>query len=255
MPRGHLRLSREYAFAGNPFWKQPREFSKWEAFVDLLQRAAFVEHDHYANGHLVRLQRGQLILASRFGAQQWGWSRGKVTRFLHDLIRSGYVTAVEHPTGQVGMLVTWLCFDTLQDTAGEDEPVIWPPIAPEEDPRISHPRAASAPPAVQIEEEEEGERLRQIRITDAKKEKLASALLKASLGKPWVGELHALWRIQSDYSLAEFDTQYLARKLRPWSKVLDAETVIRSANDYMERAAGTGTMEGLLAELRIKNPV
>lgn len=70
------------------FWEESRSFSKFEAWIDLLQSARFeVEvKSEWINGKEVKFGRGQLIASFRFLQNRWKWgSITKVERFLNVL--------------------------------------------------------------------------------------------------------------------------------------------------------------------------
>lgn len=64
------------------FHDEGREFSKLEAWVWLLSRAAWRQHTRTIGGRTIELERGQLAASIRYMAEAWGWSRSRVERFL-----------------------------------------------------------------------------------------------------------------------------------------------------------------------------
>jgi len=84
---GYIPIHREYF--GHWLYKEPREFSKWEAFQDLCQRAAFVPRKEMIDGTLYHLGYGQLVVSQRFLMVAWGWkSKTRVQTFLRLLQES-----------------------------------------------------------------------------------------------------------------------------------------------------------------------
>lgn len=73
------------AFFDHPFWREPREYSKAEAWIDLYRMASFIDHIQIIKGVSVALKRGELMVSERFLEGRWKWSRGKVRRFLVSL--------------------------------------------------------------------------------------------------------------------------------------------------------------------------
>ena len=66
-------------------WEEKREFSKFEAWVDLIQTARFDKEtrSEWINGKGVTFSRGQLIGSIRFLQKRWNWgSITKVERYL-----------------------------------------------------------------------------------------------------------------------------------------------------------------------------
>lgn len=69
----------------NKLWKEKREFSKAEAWIDLIQTARYKDEKttEIIDGKLCTWGRGQLIASYRFLAKRWGWkSLNKVRHFL-----------------------------------------------------------------------------------------------------------------------------------------------------------------------------
>jgi len=68
----------------NPLWKEPREFSKAEAWIDLLMEARHdPEPDDVTIGFMtIWCYRGQCVKSLDTWANRWGWSKSKVRRFL-----------------------------------------------------------------------------------------------------------------------------------------------------------------------------
>ena len=66
-------------------WEESREFSKFEAWVDLIQTARFEtkERSEWINNREVKYGRGQLIGSIRFLKNRWNWgSNTKVENYL-----------------------------------------------------------------------------------------------------------------------------------------------------------------------------
>lgn len=79
---GWIRLHRQ--IADNRLW-QERPFSRGQAWVDLILLANHRPGYIRVRGIRVDVDRGQLAYAERTLAERWGWSRGKVVRFLNEL--------------------------------------------------------------------------------------------------------------------------------------------------------------------------
>ena len=69
--------------------QENREFTRGEAWEDLLFAAAFKPHARYFKGKEYHLNVGELVTSQRDLADRWKWSRGKVRRFLDDLYEHG----------------------------------------------------------------------------------------------------------------------------------------------------------------------
>ena len=80
--RGWIALHRK--IQDNFLWKEPRVFSKAEAWIDILMEAQHSEEpQEVAFGMTVlRCYYGQSLKAVGTWAERWGWSRSKVHRFF-----------------------------------------------------------------------------------------------------------------------------------------------------------------------------
>ena len=96
-------------FFANPLWVEPREYSRAEAWLDLIQAAGIEERVIILDGRAIESRRGELAASRRFLENRWRWSAGKVTRFLDMLKSQGMIeTRKEH-----GQTVIRLCnYDT-----------------------------------------------------------------------------------------------------------------------------------------------
>lgn len=88
----HIKIARRF-FRDDPFWNEPREFSRAEAWLDILQMAAWTKAELRVNtGERRTLLRGQFSASLRFLATRWNWSKSKGQRFIETLVRMDRVT-------------------------------------------------------------------------------------------------------------------------------------------------------------------
>lgn len=90
---GYVKISRK-AYETDPFWTERRVFSRWEAWEDLIQMAAWKAHRRVVGMTVVDIERGEVLASLRFLATRWKWSKNKVAAFL-DLL-----TEMERIKGQ-----------------------------------------------------------------------------------------------------------------------------------------------------------
>jgi thymidylate kinase len=76
-PGGHINLHR--GLREHPYWEDPERLRAW---IDVLFMAAWKRHRRLVGTAQVQLERGQFIASERFLSTRWGWSRGRVRRFL-----------------------------------------------------------------------------------------------------------------------------------------------------------------------------
>lgn len=86
MEEGWIKLSRK--LLQNELWKEPREFSKAEAWIDLLLSAEW-QGEHMG---IVRQSLAQL-------SQKWGWSRTNTHRFLKSLVVKNQLVPATYRVG------------------------------------------------------------------------------------------------------------------------------------------------------------
>jgi hypothetical protein len=95
----YITLSRK--FFEHPFWDEDREFSKAEAWLDLVRSARYdVSEGTMLIGMTVtKWNRCEFVASIRFLMKRWKWSTGKVTRFLN-LLKSEKMITTRVENGQ-----------------------------------------------------------------------------------------------------------------------------------------------------------
>jgi len=105
---GYIKLYRQ--LLDNPLWKE-KPFTKGQAWVDLLLKANYKDKTVEIKGKIITIKRGQLLRSADSLARDWGWSRGKVIRFLKELDDTANGTADGTP---YGTLITIENYETFQ---------------------------------------------------------------------------------------------------------------------------------------------
>jgi len=67
-------------------------YDRFHAWVWLIGHANYADSKHLYNGRIQEVKRGELVTSEMKLASEWGWSRGKVRRFLTLLEDDGMVT-------------------------------------------------------------------------------------------------------------------------------------------------------------------
>lgn len=75
-------------FEVDKFGREP--YSKREAFLDLVQMAAYEDSETFVNGYRYERSRGDVIVSKSFLSKRWGWSVDKVRRYTTYLERNGW---------------------------------------------------------------------------------------------------------------------------------------------------------------------
>ncbi|HEY8377411.1 MAG TPA: hypothetical protein VIK91_13035, partial [Nannocystis sp.] len=120
---GYIKISRK-AYDGDPFWNERRVFSRWEAWEDLIQMAAWRPYRKVVKGQVLPLERGQLLVSERFLSERWQWSRGKVRRFLSLLVEMERIGISDQYADHLGIVVTVINYDRYQSAGQADGPPV-----------------------------------------------------------------------------------------------------------------------------------
>jgi hypothetical protein len=84
-----------------------KPFCRFGAWVDLLLMANHEERKLSVGGSLIVIERGQLFTSSVSLSERWGWSRGKLERFLECLESDQMLTRKRTANGQLLTLVNY----------------------------------------------------------------------------------------------------------------------------------------------------
>lgn len=112
MNRGFIKLARRTF--DHYLWTENRSFSKFEAWLDLLQLAAHSPTKRIIRGHVVEIGRGEIIASLRYLGERWNWKKDKVASFL-GLIESDQM--VRRSTRQQETVVTICNYDIYNNTS------------------------------------------------------------------------------------------------------------------------------------------
>lgn len=114
---GHVKISRK-AFESDPFWLESRVFSRWEAWQDLIQMAAWKSQRRAVGASVVELRRGEILVSVRYLAQRWMWSKNKVAAFLQLLEEMGRIAGQRK--GQAGTAYLLVNYERYQGAPSAD---------------------------------------------------------------------------------------------------------------------------------------
>lgn len=88
-------------------WCEERIYSRFEAWLDLIQSARFEDTKQLIGNRFIEVKRGQILASLRFLAGRWQWSTKKVNSFL-DLLIQDKMIIKETPKG-TGQTVITIC--------------------------------------------------------------------------------------------------------------------------------------------------
>lgn len=113
MDYGYIKISRKM-FIDDPFWDERRQFSRAEAWIDLIQLASWRDRQQIVGATVVSLKRGELLASERFLSERWQWSRSKVRRFLDALVKMERIRKTDHEADHLGCIVSICNYDIYQ---------------------------------------------------------------------------------------------------------------------------------------------
>ena len=119
MSGGFVKLSR--GFFDHYLWAETRTYSKAEAFLDLIQRASFAEHQQLIDGQIITLKRGQQIASVRYLSKRWSWSKGKVERFLDGLAHDQMLHRKQGHRQTILTLCNYDSYNSTRDSDGDSD--------------------------------------------------------------------------------------------------------------------------------------
>lgn len=108
--KGHVKLARKTFDPdhGDPLWLEDRVFSRWEAWVDVLQMAAFRARKHVTAKVTLHLSRGEFVASLRYLADRWTWTVKKVRTWLATLEKWARIKAQQKTeAGTVYLIVNY----------------------------------------------------------------------------------------------------------------------------------------------------
>lgn len=76
----------------NPLWNENREYSRFEAWLDLISSALIENLKVHVKGQDIEVQRGEIAASRRFLENRWNWGSTKVTNYLSYLKKNGMIT-------------------------------------------------------------------------------------------------------------------------------------------------------------------
>ncbi|RKR84885.1 hypothetical protein BDD43_5138 [Mucilaginibacter gracilis] len=105
------------------FWAEKRQYSKFEAWLDLITSARFdnTEGRVLIGSNIVRWNRGELPASIRFLMERWGWTKNKVESFLKLLKSEQMITTRTAPntTQTIITICNYESYNTINKTASQ----------------------------------------------------------------------------------------------------------------------------------------
>ena len=148
--KGYIKLYRD--IRGHWIWSDPDYLRAW---VDLLMMVNHEDRQILFNKKLITVKRGSRITSIRKLSERWGWSRGRVSRFL-DMLEQDHMIATRRTTQKT--LINVINYGFYQSEKSQREPRMKPRteprIEPQTEPRIEHKQGIIEDTIEDIKEEE-----------------------------------------------------------------------------------------------------
>ena len=126
--KGYIKLYRD--IRGHWIWSDPDYLRAW---VDLLMMVNHEDKQILFNKKLITVKRGSRITSIRKLAERWGWSRGRVARFL-DMLEQDHMIATRRTTQKT--LINVINYSFYQSEKPKRGPRMKPQTGPQTEPRI-----------------------------------------------------------------------------------------------------------------------
>jgi hypothetical protein len=122
MENGFFKVQRR--FFSHWLWEEDRTFSRAEAWLDMLQMAAFKDSKRLVNGKMISIPIGGIAASERFLGTRWKWSRSKVRAFLSCLVSDQMIDQQKDHGETVLILCNYkrYAFSTTDEKTTEEPP-------------------------------------------------------------------------------------------------------------------------------------
>ena len=125
--KGYIKLYRD--IRSHWIWSDPDYLRAW---VDLLMMVNHEDRQVLFNKNLITVKRGSRITSIRKLAERWGWSRGRVSRFL-DMLEQDNMIATKRTTQKT--LINVINYGFYQSEKSKRGPRVKPQTEPQTEPR------------------------------------------------------------------------------------------------------------------------
>lgn len=117
-----LKLNRK--FFEHQFWNETREYSRAEAWLDLVQMARFEAKQEIIQDKVIEVRKGELPASRRYLEKRWKWGSTKIRNYLRMLEQMGMIT---QRTTHGQTIITLVKYERYN----EQQPTNKPPTNPE----------------------------------------------------------------------------------------------------------------------------
>lgn len=110
---GYIYLDRK--IEENELFKE-KPFDELHAWIWLLLKANYKDKKRRLREGIVEIKRGQLVAGYRYLADEWGWSKGKVSRFLDMIEADGMISKNGTQNGTVITIENYAKYQDQRDS-------------------------------------------------------------------------------------------------------------------------------------------
>lgn len=137
--RGYIKCWRKVR--AHDFWKD-KPFTRGQAWLDMIMRANHCDNKSIYENQVIEIPKGSFIRSERKLAQDWGWSRSKVTRFLRVCEECSMIARKSNPKANH---ITILNYNKYHEKRTTNEP------------EVNHGRTTDEP-SKEVKNKEEGKK-------------------------------------------------------------------------------------------------
>lgn len=106
---------------GDPLWEEKRERTKAEAWIDIINMAAYRDHSRPVGNERVEIKRGEFLGSVRYLAHRWHWSNKKVWGFLNSMQSEKWKRIRKQRETQHGFVYLVVNYDIYNPPANNTE--------------------------------------------------------------------------------------------------------------------------------------
>jgi len=112
----------------NNKWWLAEPFTKSQSWIDLIGHANYEDGILFIRNNEIKVKRGQIAWGERYMAKRWRWSRGKVRRFINELI---YEQQIVPQKNSIISLYSIVNYEKYQGSKNETVPPTVPQTVPQ----------------------------------------------------------------------------------------------------------------------------
>lgn len=129
---GYLKLYRQ--IQDSKIWTMRKPFDVRSAWIDLLMLACYCDTEVFVGQKKVKVHRGQYVTSVRKLSERWGWSKDRVSDYLHLLESDAMIDRESDSKRTLITIVNYSLYQDSQDTNKDTVPDTNPDTNQDSDP-------------------------------------------------------------------------------------------------------------------------